>query len=234
MFTQSAIYYDILYTGRRDYAGDGEFLHTLVQQHKRSAGRALLDVACGTGLHLRHLRERFDVAGLDLDPEMLKVARRNCPEVEFHQGDMLDFHLDALFDAIICMCSSIGYVRTEDRLTRAIRNLARHLAPGGVLIVEPWFGPANYFPGAPHAAFIDQPNLKIARMNVSEIVDGISILDFHYLVATPDGVRHFTERHELGLFTPEEYLAAFQACGLETIYDPKGFGRGLFIGINPR
>ena len=52
-------------------------------------------------------------------------------------------------------------------------------------------------------------------------------------VGTPEGIRCFTERHELGLFSHEEYEAAFESAGLETSFDPEGLmGRGLFVGIN--
>ena len=58
----------------------------------------------------------------------------------------------------------------------------------------------------------------------------MAILDFHYLVGTPQGVTHFTERHELGLFTIEEMLGAFQQADLDVKYEPEGLtGRGLYI-----
>ena len=81
---------------------------------------------------------------------------------------------------------------------------------------------------------MDQPDLKVARMNISEVEDGVSVLNFHYLVATSSGVEHFTERHELGLFSHDEYLSAFSAGGLEVVYDADGLaGRGLYIGCRP-
>ena len=55
--------------------------------------------------------------------------------------------------------------------------------------------------GTVHALYVDQPTRKIARINVSAVHERVSILDFHYLVGTPEGVEQFTERHELGLFT---------------------------------
>jgi len=59
-------------------------------------------------------------------------------------------------------------------------------------------------------------------------------MDFHYLVATPKGIEHFTERHELGLFSHEDYLSALQASGLDVVYDPdpeKLMGRGVYPGV---
>jgi hypothetical protein len=81
---------------------------------------------------------------------------------------------------------------------------------------------------------VDQPDLKIARMNKSEVEERVSIMNFHYLVATPAGIEHFTEMHELGLFSHEEYLDAFRASALEVVHDPdpeKLTGRGLYIGV---
>jgi len=39
--------------------------------------------------------------------------------------------------------------------------------------------------------------------------EGVAVLPFHYLVATPRGVRHFTERHELAMFTHEQHRRPF-------------------------
>ena len=51
---------------------------------------------------------------------------------------------------------------------------------------------------------------------------------------TAEGVRHFVERQEMGLFSRQEYEAAFIASGLRVDYDPTGpFGRGLYVGCRP-
>jgi ubiquinone/menaquinone biosynthesis C-methylase UbiE len=231
MFAKSAAFYDAIYSFK-DYAAEARRIDELIRQYKKSQGNTLLDVACGTALHTQHLAAKYEVEGLDLDLGMLAVARRRCPEVPFYQGDMVDFTLGKTYDVVICLFSSIGYVKTPDRLNTAIANLGRHLKPGGVLIVEPWFTPEAFIGGTTHARFIDERDLKLARMNVSRVEGTISILDFHYLVATPAGVEHFTEQHELGLFTTSQYMAAFFASGLETRHDREGFmDRGIYIGV---
>ena len=165
---------------------------------------------------------------------MLEVARQRLPGIVFHQADMVDFNLGRKFDAIVCLFSSIGYVKTVSRLKQTLRNMARHLHPGGVLIVEPWLKPEVYKPGKLHAVFVDQPDLKLARMSISEREGSIAKFDFHFLVATHEGIEYFVEHHEMGLFSHEDYVAAFKEAGLEVTCDSEGLtGRGLYIGILP-
>jgi SAM-dependent methyltransferase len=230
MFSKSQRFYDAIYSWK-DYAEEARRLKRFIAEHKRSVGNALLDVACGTGGHIPYLRDDFDYVGLDLDPKMLALAGKRFPGIPFHQGDMVDFTLGRQFDVVTCLFSSIAYSRTVPRLRQAIATMAAHVCPGGVLIIAPFFTPDAWDPGQPHAIFVDQPELKLVRMNVSAVEGAVAILDFHYLVATPDGVEHFTEHHELGLFTDEEYRAAFAQAGLDVTHDAEGLiGRGLYIG----
>lgn len=232
MFTKTQQFYDAIYSGK-DYAEEARRLKRFIAEHLRSGGRALLDVACGTGGHIPYLRADFDYEGLDLDPKMLALARSRFPDITFHQGNMTDFELGRTFDVVTCLFSSIAYARTKPLLRQTISTMARHVRPGGVVIVAPFFGPDAWTPGRVDAIFVDQPNLKLVRMNVSAVdASGtVAILDFHYLVGTPEGVEHLTERHELGLFTDEQYRAAFTQAGLAVAYDAEGLiGRGIYIG----
>ena len=231
MFHKSARFYDLIY-GFKDYEKESAQIHALIQQHKRSEGNTLLDVACGTGAHIAFLNQQYVIEGLDLDDEMLNIARERFPNLTFHLADMCDFDLGRQFDIVTCLFSSIGYVGTVPRLNQAVACMEQHLLPGGVLILEPWIKPEFFTPGGVHARFVDEPDLKIARMNDSEVEGSLSILNFHYLVSTPEGVQYFTERHELGLFTHEQYLDAFSAAKLTVIHDWPGLmNRGLYIGL---
>ena len=228
MYLRSARYYDALY-GFKDYKATSKAVDALIRKENPEASR-ILDVACGTGKHLAELSSGYEVEGLDLNTGLLEIARARCPAATFHQGDMSDFQLDTSFDVITCLYSSISYVKTRERLFSAIRAMAAHLTRGGILLIEPWFTPETYWVGHLAANFVDEPDLKISWMYVSAIKDGMTILDIHYQVGTPQGVTQFRELHELGLFTREDHLAAFAEAGLVATYDEVGFfGRGLYV-----
>jgi len=231
MFAQTAQYYDKIYLSRKDYGAEAEKLTAIIRTYHRSPGNRLLDVACGTGLHLSYLKQHFQVEGLDFDEQLLAIARQRNPEVPLHHDDMIDFDLGRIFDIVTCLFSAIGYVKTLENLSRAIQCMVQHLSAGGVLLIEPWFTPETWRPGTVHARFIDESDLKIARINTSFVEGRLSAMDMHYLIGTPQGTEHYVERHALGLFTTEEMTHTLTDCGLRVTYDEDGLiGRGLFIG----
>jgi ubiquinone/menaquinone biosynthesis C-methylase UbiE len=232
MFSKSAQYYDEIYAAvDKDYAAEASQARKIIQKYKQTKGKSLLDVACGTGHHAKYLSKYYQVEGLDLDAHMLSVARKNHPGLRFHQGDMVDFDLERRFDVVVCLFSSIGYAKTKSRLHKALKSMARHLPPGGVLVIEPWFTPEQWYTGHVTMTQVNKPDLKIVRVSISRQRGNVSLLEFQYLVGTPKGIRHAVEIHELGLFTHPEYMQAFNAAGLKVTHDPKGLdGRGLYIG----
>jgi SAM-dependent methyltransferase len=234
MFTGSARYYDALY-GKKDYPGEAAKLRTFIGSNMRREPRTLLDVACGSARHLAELQSSFAIEGVDLNDELLALARARLPEVRFHLADMRSFDLGRRYDVVTCLFSAIGYMTTPEDLNAAIAAMARHVAPGGLLIVEPWWPPEKWVvDGKPHMLYGEGPDLKIARMSMSGQDGMVAIVDLHYLVASAGQITHFTEQHRFGLFTVEQHIAAFELAGLKVSHDPTGLmGRGLYIGRMP-
>lgn len=224
--------YDAVYAWK-DYPAEARRIRQLVRRYARRRARRLLDVGCGTGAHLRYLAREFDVVGLDRSAPMLRIARERLPSIRFVRAPMERFRLRERFDAITCLFSTIGYVRSENDLRRTIARLAEHLEPGGVVILEPWLFPSSYHAGAVHLGSYGSKRFPIARMNLAERRGARSIMDMHYLVGDRTGVRHWVERHDMGLFSRGQYRHALEAAGLRPVFLPRGFtgDRGLFVGV---
>lgn len=101
-------------------------------------GRTVVDAGCGSGRAVAELAERGARAvGVDLDPEMIAVARERWPAGEFHVGDACELPLET---------GSVSYYRADkvlhmlDDPARAVAEARRVLAPGGraVLLGQDW------------------------------------------------------------------------------------------------
>lgn len=229
MYDKTARIYDDLYSFK-DFESMSRHLDEIIVRHRPHAA-TLLDIACGTGRFLRHLMNRYRVEGLDINREMLEMAAEHCPGVPFHAADMSEFAITGRFDVIICLFSSIAYVRTIERMQRAVARMTSHLNPEGMLLIEPYFSPETCWDGDLRLNIHDAKDRKIAWMYVTEVKDKLAVADVHYLVGERSGVEHFTERHELGLFTDSEYREAMERTGLTVSYDSAGiYGRGMYIG----
>lgn len=106
---------------RKNHDGESSFLCELL----RMAGvETVLDVGCGTGLHMAYLEERgFCCEGLDINAEMLDVARTRV-EGSLYLRDMRDFDL-GMCDAIVSMYAVFNHLMPEDA-KRAVECFKRH------------------------------------------------------------------------------------------------------------
>ncbi|WP_338785128.1 class I SAM-dependent methyltransferase [Streptomyces sp. DG1A-41] len=230
----SAKIYHAQHTARgKDYAAEAELVAEQIRMRLPEAA-GVLDVACGTGGHLGPFTELLGHAeGIDLSESMLEIARADLPGVPLHTGDMRSFDLGRTFDAVTCLFASIGYVGSQEELQQALRCFARHVEPGGVVAVEPWWFPETYVDRWVSSDVIDSDGTTIARV-AHTLRDGdASRMSVHYLIASPDGgVRHVTEVHRAMLFTRAQYEKAFRLAGLRPEYVPGVLsGRGLFVGV---
>jgi SAM-dependent methyltransferase len=230
-YAAASEFYDLLYLGRKDYRAEAETIAGIVREANPDA-RRVLDVGCGTGEHLRHLRDMgFEVDGVDLEPSFVELARRKCPEARIEVGDMATLALPDRYDAVLSLFSAIGYARTRERLRQTVARLAAHVTPSGVLVVEPWFQPGEMTDRYLTMVTGEAEDLKVCRASRLVIDGTISRLEFGYLIARPEGVEQRSEVHELGLFTRAEMEEAFRGAGLSVTVFPEAMSsRGLYVG----
>jgi SAM-dependent methyltransferase len=224
--------YDLIFSDV-DYAGGAKRVHEIIQSLKPGA-TSLLDVGCGPGRHLQQLRDHYRVEGLDISQVMLNQAQTNVANVPLHVGDMRDFDLGHSFDAITCLSSAIANMTSLHDLGRAIGVMARHLNPGGVLLVEPWDDPeTSPSTSEPYVARYEDACRKIVMMEIGILVDRVWQQEAHWIIGTPERIQHVVERQQQGAFTRAEQVAAFEEAGLRQTYDPIGLPlrRGLYIGV---
>ena len=116
-------------------AAEGGHPHGEVDLVMRYAPRTALDAGCGFGRVAAELVARgVEAMGVDLDPDMIDRARRRAPEIEWQVADLSDLDLGRTFDLVVAAGNVIGFVEPPRRAD-AVVGLARHVAPGGHLII---------------------------------------------------------------------------------------------------
>ena len=131
LYTDLSGYYDLM-CADIDYRAQSQGVHRLHQLFGNQ-GRNHLDLACGTGPHIRHFLDRgYRSAGLDINQPMLDRAQQRCPEATFSCQDMGRFRVDEPLDLITCFLYSIHYSDGIDRLKACFAQVHGALAEGGL------------------------------------------------------------------------------------------------------
>jgi len=114
-------------------------------QEARSAGGAVLELACGSGrIALPLARAGIEVHGIDLAPDMLKVLAKRAaaepPEVgeRIHSrvGDMTQLDLGRCFGLVVLGATSLCLLHTPAQRERLFASVAAHLADGGRFLFD--------------------------------------------------------------------------------------------------
>lgn len=111
--------------------------HLLNRFAEDTRGRGLVaDLGCGPGQVARHLHEQgVSVVGIDLSPEMIRVASGLHPEIEFRAGDMTRLDLpDASLAGIVSFYSIVHFA--SDELDAVFQETRRVLRPGGLALLS--------------------------------------------------------------------------------------------------
>ena len=230
VYARDAYLYDKVYSFK-NYEEEAAYLLKIARQNCDADEIVWLDVACGTGAHIKYLKKQVSIEGLDRSKSMLEIAREKNIGTKFHRKNMVRFKLGKKYNVITVLYGSIGYVKTLSNLNRTMATMNDHLLQGGLLIVDPWLTPDKWVTGSVHSLLIDEEKFKLARISTSQAEGKVSYFDLHYLIGDVGGTRHIVERHELGLFTRNEMNRSFRSNGFDVDFEEFGLmGRGLYVG----
>lgn len=229
-FIDYARYYNLLYKDK-DYAGEAQYVHDLIQKYKPGA-KTILNLGCGTGSHDFELAKLgYDVTGIDLSPEMLAVANKRfstqkaqIANLTFIQGDIRTARLNKMFDVVISLFHVMSYQTTHDDLQAAIYTAKTHLNAGGLFLFDCWYGPAvlTDLPVVRVKRFIDD-EIEVLRIAEPVMYYDENIVEVNYLVLITDRstvtMQRIEEIHRMRyLFMPEiiQYYKAHQLMMIRT------------------
>ncbi|TDC40385.1 methyltransferase domain-containing protein [Micromonospora sp. 15K316] len=226
-------FYDLLHADdSRDPAAEADALLRIIRA-RRPHATSLLDVACGAGDHLRHLLPYLAVAeGVAVDAAMAGAARGALPGTTIHEAALPELDLGRRYDVVTCLHDALAQFPLSG-YHAVLRVLARHLAPGGLIMIAPfWMPDAAIRRTASEALTRGDDGRAVTRIERGVPRDGAHRVEHHALVADGDGVRHVADTRLLRAFGRREHLSALAAAGCAADFLPAGLaGRPLLIGV---
>jgi len=117
-----------------DYIEETELFSKLVREHSKIEVKTLLHLDCGGGHNDYTFKKHFKVTSADISEDMLKLAKKLNPEVNYKYGDMRTIRLEERFD-VVTILDSINYIKTVENLQRTFITAYEHLKPGGVFLI---------------------------------------------------------------------------------------------------
>lgn len=168
VFNTYSVYYDALYQDK-DYSAEAEYVYSRIKDFLKTAkadkaGRqqivtnaaknrgsdelSILDLGCGTGLHLIKMAQKFGVkaTGCDISSTMLAKADANFKQAAIECSlvncKVQDLNLEQKFSAVTSLFHVFSYQTSNQSALEFLRAANRHLDLGGIFLFDLWYGPA--------------------------------------------------------------------------------------------
>ncbi len=175
-------------------------------------GGAVLEFGIGTGRVALPLAQRgLEVAGIDISSDMLDQLQRKpgAQSIVTLVGDFATTTMPGTFALVYLVYNAISNLTTQAEQVACVRNAARHLAPGGRLVIELWVPDLRRFPpGLPALPFTVSPShLSFDDMDVAT-QQGVS----HHYFVNGDHVTRFDSPYRY--VWPSELDLMAQLAGL--------------------
>lgn len=221
--------YDAMYSDK-DYVAECDLVAAAAKTHGVAASR-ILDIGCGTGGHSLEWAQRgISCVGVDMSPSMVAIAEEKACTLsddarpDFMVGDAQNFQANGAFDIATMMFAVLGYMNSNEAVLSALRNVRRHLRPGGLFAFDCWYGPAVLTTRPEdRVRMIESAHGQTVRAASTTIDSFRHLAHVTFRLWTVEGDRYLgysEETHNMRYFFPQEldlllHTAGFQLRSIE-------------------
>jgi len=241
MYRELAPFFPVI-TPPEDYIEEGEYVAQVIKNTSPIEARTLLDLGCGGGNDDFAMKKHFKITGMDVSPEMLKLAKKLNPEAEYVKGDMRFARLKKSFDAVTIF-DSINYMVTRDDLKAAFDTAHAHLKPGGVLVTIAEVNKERFAQNRTRCMTNVKGDTEITFIENfydPDPRDTSYEATFVYLIRSKGKLKIETDRHLCGVFPLATWIDLLREAGFKVnqmalnVSDPEARSYPLFICVKAK
>lgn len=246
-YAEQRAVYDLIHLAIRDHDREVTRLLKRVRGAIGRSPKSWLDVGCGTGQHLRALKSAGvdRLVGVDISPTQVEAAQTLLgTDAEVSLGDMRTLKTtppDGGFDVVSCLFSGVGHLHSDSDYLAALRSMAAHMHPRGVVVVKPWIAAEDFTPGRVDVDVAERDALKVVRVTKHALAHAddcdFADLEFRFVVARAgvSEAEDWTTSLRLRLRSAEEQHGMFNEVFQRVDFVSTGAGsRGIFLARRPR
>ena len=200
-YKEFAKYYDKFYQNK-NYKKETEFLINFI-----NANDKILDVGCGAEIHAALLTDNgFEVDGLDLNKEMLEIAKTRL-KTNLYWQNILEIDISKKYNMIISMFAVFNHLKDTDELMRGLMNLKQLLHDGGKIIID------LHNPQSSGSKIDTYDNMtRVMKWNYDRSLK----IEKSDIIFEIDGIK-YTDTHTFRIFTIDEMKECCERVGLKVV-----------------
>lgn len=133
-YNNIAKYYDTV-------IGAGFETEELLEMIKRKYFRkndlnSILELGCGTGENLKVFGKNYDLTGIDISSEMIRIAKKKLLNADLRVKDIREYEFSRKFDLILCLYDTINHITLFSDWKKIFENTSGHLNPNGLFVFD--------------------------------------------------------------------------------------------------
>ena len=221
-----ALAYDLLNEGK-PYQDEVDFVLKLYKSHNPvgELPKSVLDLGCGSGMHLSMFPSDTKKTGVDISESMLDVAKkRETPNATYLKTKIGDFQTESKFDLVYSLFHVMSYQTTEMDLDQSLATICNSLSDNGLAVFDFWHRAAwDQDPPVTRMTVKKNSLVEVKRVS-SPTVDrasGLVTIDMdifvHQANMDKNAYEYFSEHHEMRAYTLQELAYAARLKGLEIV-----------------
>ena len=98
--------------------------------------KKVLELGVGIGTVLQYFPKKYEISGLDILPENIKICKKKLSRGNFYVSSMHNFRIPEKFDVIFCVFDSINFLKDFRQWQSTFKSVLNHLNPKGLFIFD--------------------------------------------------------------------------------------------------